>query len=763
MTTAPPEPGLHPAVRAAGLVLLVALVHFACAMASLQLATIENTSPIWLPAGVDVALLVLLGRRGWAGVLAGDVLSSAVHGGVPFWVVCVQAAANALVAAGAATAILRWSGPDGPLRRMRDVLLLAVVVAPAAAVLSASAGVLALIAGAGLPADAAREAWRTWLTSDITGLLVVCPPLLVLASRPWRRPAPRRVLEALGILLALAAAFGLALARDADLSYVVFPVLVWAAMRFRLPGATATALVAAIAGVALAANGHGPFGVDAGLEALLHTQGFIAVSTLTALVIALACDEREAALAALGHRALHDPLTGLPNRDLLVQRLEAALPRAARDQTSLAVLMIDLDEFKAVNDSFGHHTGDELLCQIAPRLRAAARPQDVVARLGGDEFVVLCEGLSGPWDALDAARRLGGAWTEPFRLGDESVYVSGSTGIALARHGRAESGALLREADAAMYRAKAGGRGQAELYDEAMRARAFESLRLEGDLRRALAEGSIGVAFQPILDLRTGRPRGAEALARWVHPERGAVSPAVFIPVAEDSGLIAGLGTHVLRTACAELARWRATIPGAEDLTVSVNVSPRQIARGELFGDVKEILHETGLPPEALALELTESALMEETDAPGAVLATLRSLGVRIVLDDFGTGYSSLSYLRRFPLDGLKLDRAFVDGLALPDAAAVVRAIIAMGATLGLEVTAEGIETREHAERLRELGCPLGQGYMLARPLPAAEAAAVLADRLRTRAVAPREPRQHDRRRGARSWIRAVCGGGPGG
>ena len=282
-------------------------------------------------------------------------------------------------------------------------------------------------------------AWKTWLTSDITGVLVLTPPILVLATRPWGRPTLRRTLEVAGMLLALAAGFALALYKGADTSYLVFPVIVWAAMRFRLPGATAMSLLASVVAVTLAARGHGPFGVDAGLEALLHTQGFIAVSTLTALVIALACDEREQALAALGHRALHDPLTGLPNRDLLVQRLEAALVRAAREQTSLAVLMIDLDEFKFVNDSFGHHTGDDLLCQIAPRLRAAARPQDVVARLGGDEFVVLCEDLSGPWDALEAARRLGAAWAEPYRLGDDDVYVSGSTGIAVGKHGRAEA------------------------------------------------------------------------------------------------------------------------------------------------------------------------------------------------------------------------------------------------------------------------------------------------------------------------------------
>ena len=406
-------------------------------------------------------------------------------------------------------------------------------MAPGAAVFSATAGMLALVAGDGLPAAEAGVVWKTWLTSDITGVLVLVPALLVLATRPWRRPTARRALEAAGMLVALAAGFALALYKGSDTSYLVFPVLVWAGLRFRVPGATAMSLLAAVVSVAMAAHGHGPFGVADGLEALLHTQGFIAVSTLTALVLAIASDEREAALRQLSHRALHDPLTGLPNRVLLAERLEQATQRAARDGTTLGVLLIDLDEFKIVNDSFGHHTGDELLCQIAPRLRAAARPQDTVARFGGDEFVVLCEGLAGPWDALEAARRLAAAWAEPFRLGDDDVYVSGSTGIALAQRGRTEPGALLREADAAMYRAKARGRGQAELYDEAMRAARVRAAAAGGrpaprarrgrDRRRVPADPR--PAHRPAARRRGARPLGAPRarrdLAGDVHPRRG--------------------------------------------------------------------------------------------------------------------------------------------------------------------------------------------------------------------------------------------------
>jgi diguanylate cyclase (GGDEF)-like protein len=391
-----------------------------------------------------------------------------------------------------------------------------------------------------------------------------------------------------------------------------------------------------------------------------------------------------------------------------------------------AALLVDLDRFGDVNAALGRDAGDELLRQLAPRLRAAARPDDAIEHLGGDAYLIVCDDLAGPWEARELARGLAAAWAEPFRLGEEDVFVTASIGIAAGR----DDDTLLREADAALQRAKESGRGGVELYDDVLRARALKRLRLERDFRHALAAGEIAVAFQPILDLRDGRPRAVEALARWTHPERGAVSPAVFVPLAERCGLIGELGRVVLQEACRRVAAWREQLPGAEELWVSVNVSAHQIAGGELPGDVREALRATNLPPDALALEVTESALMEEIDAPGPVLALLRSLGVRILLDDFGTGYSSLGYLRRFPVDGLKLDRAFVDGVAHPDAAAVVEAIIGMATKLGLQLTAEGVETSEHAERLRVLGCPLGQGYMLARPLPGDAVAAMLAERL---------------------------------
>jgi diguanylate cyclase (GGDEF)-like protein len=416
----------------------------------------------------------------------------------------------------------------------------------------------------------------------------------------------------------------------------------------------------------------------------------------------------------------------LPDRAAFAERLDAAL--AGRSPVTL--LLVDTDRFGDVDAALGRPAGDELLRQLALRLRAAAPDPDAVGHLGRDQFAVLCTGLAGPWESLEVARRLAGAWAAPFLLDGEEVYVSASTGIA---SGAGSPEELLRQADAALHRAKERGPGVAELYDDVLRARAHDRVRLAGDLRRALDDGDIAVVYQPIVDLRTGRLRAVEALARWTHAERGPVSPAVFVAVAERIGMIAALGRHVLRTACDQLATWREEIPGAEDLVVAVNVSAHELAGGELPGDVKDALRSAGLPPSALALEVIESALMEETDAPGPVLALLRTLGVRVVLDDFGTGYSSLSYLRRLPIDGIKLDRSFIDGVGHPDAAAVVEAIISMGTKLGLELIAEGVETREHAERLRELGCSLGQGYMLGRPQSPAKIGALLAGRPQAR------------------------------
>jgi diguanylate cyclase (GGDEF)-like protein/PAS domain S-box-containing protein len=427
------------------------------------------------------------------------------------------------------------------------------------------------------------------------------------------------------------------------------------------------------------------------------------------------------------HAALHDELTGLPNRRLALDRIGHALRRRGRAPGSVAVMMLDLDRFKVINDSLGHAAGDELLLALVPRLRDRLRPSDTIARLGGDEFVAVCEGLAGPRDAVSVAERLAASVAQPMMLSGGSHQVSVSVGIAVASRPQDTPESLLRDADAAMYRAKERGRGRYELFDEPMREQVMRRLQTENELRRALERDELRVHYQPIVHLADRRPIGVEALVRWQHPDRGLLGPGEFVAVAEESGLIGALGLWVLRESCRQAAEWQRTFN--PDLGLSVNVSGRQVAQPAFPGQVTEIIRSSGLAVGTLMLEITESVLIEEADAPMTVLSELRDRDLRLVLDDFGTGFSSLSYLQRFPLDGIKIDRSFVSGLgdASRDGQAIVDAVIRMAGGLGLHLVAEGVETERHADRLAQLGCSYAQGYLFARPMPADQLSEYLA------------------------------------
>ncbi len=430
------------------------------------------------------------------------------------------------------------------------------------------------------------------------------------------------------------------------------------------------------------------------------------------------------------HRALHDPLTGLPNRALALDRLDGALARRRRDGRAVAVLLLDLDQFKLVNDSLGHKAGDDLLVAMAPRLHDAVRPSDTVARLGGDEFLVLCEQLDGAREAIRVAERVAHAVTQPIVLASGEHFITASIGIAMAETAEADPADLLRDADAAMYRAKERGRGRYELFDDVLRTRVLRRMRTETELRRALEHEELSLLYQPVVDTMSGQIRAVEALVRWNHPERGLLEPVEFIPVAEEAGLIGALGEWVLNRACRDGAHWQRVSNGrlGEPLLVCVNTSPRQLANAAFPGRVAEIMAKCGLAPGSLALEITENVLMEEAHAPVTVLTSLREYGLRLMLDDFGTGYSSLAYLKRFPLDVLKIDRSFVAGLGRDgEDSAIVAAIVQMARALGLYVVAEGVERPEQLERLRELGCDRVQGRLIAEPMPAADVEALMA------------------------------------
>jgi diguanylate cyclase (GGDEF)-like protein len=464
-------------------------------------------------------------------------------------------------------------------------------------------------------------------------------------------------------------------------------------------GANDVQTVELVAGAISAAYGHA---VDISAKQFLLDE-------LEATVAALRDSE-----AKLSHQALHDPLTGLPNRTLLLDRLRMAL--AERGDSKVAVLFVDLDGFKVVNDSLGHEAGDTLLIKAAQRISGVLRAADTAARIGGDEFAILCKTSTPLSTGVSVAERIIAALASPFVIAEREAFVAASVGIA-AHDGTPED--LLRDADVAMYRAKASGKGGYAVFEAQMRADAMSRLELEADLQRALEQRELVLHYQPIVELEEGQVVGFEALVRWQHPQRGLLPPVAFIPLAEETGLIKPLGAWVLSEACRQMVAWHLEAANRQTFYMSVNLSAHQIADERIINDVREALAASGLQPECLVLELTETALMADIDASALRLHTLRQLGVQIAVDDFGTAYSSLRYLQQFPIGILKIAKPFIDGLVTSDSdAAMARAITNLGRNLGLDMIAEGIERSEQLARLRELGCPHGQGFLFSTPLP---------------------------------------------
>jgi diguanylate cyclase (GGDEF)-like protein len=449
--------------------------------------------------------------------------------------------------------------------------------------------------------------------------------------------------------------------------------------------------------------------------------------------------------AQLQHNAFHDALTGLANRALFADRLDHALARTDRLAAPVAVLFVDLDDFKAVNDGAGHTAGDDLLVAVADRLRRTLRPGDTIARLGGDEFAVLIEDAAEPGRPEAAAQRLLAALAEPFDAAENGavVRITASVGIAMGAAGQHDAPELLRHADVAMYAAKAAGKGRSAVFEPEMDSAIIGQLRMKAELARAVELGEFTVYYQPTVELSNGRLAGVEALVRWQHPDRGLVPPLDFIPLAEQTGLIVPIGRFVLREACQQMRAWHTSYPTSPPMTVSVNLSARELDEPGLVDSVRDVLAETGLDPAHLVLEITESLLLVDLPATVTILSALRALGVRLAIDDFGTGYSSLSYLENLPVDILKIDKSFVDrigetpadipGLKDPNQSVMVSAISQLGHALHLDLVAEGIEQREQVSALQGLECQYGQGYYFARPLTSG----ALAELLHQQAVEP--------------------------
>jgi diguanylate cyclase (GGDEF)-like protein len=415
--------------------------------------------------------------------------------------------------------------------------------------------------------------------------------------------------------------------------------------------------------------------------------------------------------------ALSDPLTGLANRNLIIQRIDAAVAGIGDDDAGVAVLLLDLDGFKSVNDSFGHAVGDELLLAVARRLRSCLRDGDVAARLGGDEFAMLLDAV-GPAESVEVAQRVVDALSSPFSLRRAQVVVTASIGVVHASK-ELSTQDLLRDADVAMYQAKAEGKNRLVVFEPSMQERVVTQLQLESELRAAIELGEFELYYQPYVDLESRTVVGLEALVRWHHPTRGLLLPAEFIPTAEETGLIVPLGRWIIARACAQAAVWRADAPD-RPLSISVNLSPRQLHDPELLTLASQVLADSGLPPGVLTIEITENLLLGDAELAGRRLAELRALGVQVAVDDFGTGYSSLAYLRRYPVDVLKIDRSFVDPMTDgPRQAALVRSIVDLASALEVDTVAEGVERSEQASALSGLGCRVAQGFYFARPQPA--------------------------------------------
>jgi diguanylate cyclase (GGDEF)-like protein/PAS domain S-box-containing protein len=460
------------------------------------------------------------------------------------------------------------------------------------------------------------------------------------------------------------------------------------------------------------------------IDVAIYARRLVYAGQPAVLLALMDITERKRAEARMLFMAQHDGLTGLANRSALRQHMDDMLLHARRSKESIAVLILGLDNFKVVNDTLGHGIGDKLLRAVAKRLRSIRREEEVVARLSSDEFAILQSGMTRPEDAVLLARRLLEAIADPFLLDGHSVVTGATIGIAMAPGDGDESDRLLKHAMMALSRAKNESRGTFAFFEFEMDARAQKRRKIELDLRAAIEDDVLRPHYQPLIDLASGRITGFEALARWPHPDRGMISPAEFIPVAEETGLITGLGGLMLRRACMDAARW------PDEIRVAVNLSPLQFRAGNLFSIVTDALNKSGLPARRLELEITETLLLEKSSEVLATLHALRALGVRISMDDFGTGYSSLSYLRSFPFDKIKIDQSFVRDLGgNREAQAIVRSIISLGAGLGVTITAEGVETEAEFSYLRAEGCHEGQGFLFSGARPSAEVGELLAIR----------------------------------
>jgi diguanylate cyclase (GGDEF)-like protein len=705
---------------------VLAIVYFISAKLGLDFSTIsENVTLLWPPSGIALFALLVFGARLWPAVFLGALAVNSTTS-IAIDTASGIAVGNCLEAV-AGFYLLRLAGFQTRLTRIRDVVLLVLLAAGLSTTLSASIGSLTLAYAGVIPWDHAPEAWVTWWMGDAMGDLVFASFLLAWWRGAGERSAPGRRIEAGLLLVTLALVtqliFGSQLSAHEPpwpLDFMTFPLLTWAALRFGMRGATGATLVIGIIILANIIAGHGPFVRSSALESLILLWLYTNVLAVTGMVLAASVSERVRAEERMRHLAQHDHLTGLPNRISLQAKLDLVMAHAERAGQLVAVLFVDIDRFKVINDTLGHSIGDQLLGQIGSRLRQHLRKEDTLTRHGGDEFVILIEGIRQPEDVAKVAHKLLEALHDPFLIDGARLHVSASIGISFYPNNGRDADTLLKNADTAMYRAKDLGRNTLVFYSSDMNASAGERLTMENELREAIRRNEYILHYQPQYDVLSGRVVGSEALLRWQRGNGQYVMPDEFIPLLEETGLINPVGVWVLDAACAQLAEWQAQ--GAAGLRMSVNVSSHQLRDAILPRQVAAALTRYSLAPHLLELEITESMLVRQDLVVERNIQQLVELGVRLAVDDFGTGYSSLSYLHRLSIDTLKIDRAFVRNLPSDEnSGAIARAIVGLGRSLHLALIAEGIETAAQRDFLSALGCHIMQGYLFSRPVTVAE------------------------------------------
>ena len=749
-TSASPAQSPYSVWQSVGYGLLLSLAYFSSAKLGLSLATVaNNVTLVWPPTGLALFALLVFGVRLWPWVFVGAFITNYTTG-LSVAPAAAIAAGNAMEAL-AGFYLLRIVHFDPALNRVRDVVYLVTLAAGLSTMVSASVGATALVLSHTIPWTNFTLVWLNWWMGDAMGNLVFASFLLAWSKKWHLHWHPVKIVEVSALVLGLIGVTHLALSgylspsgKPLPLAFVPFPLLIWAALRFEMRGATGATLIVGTVSLFNIIHGNSLFGSAGVFESMLLLWLYINVSAITGMALAASVSERRYAENQLRHLAQHDALTGLPSRAVLGDRIKQAILSADRLHCQVAVLFVDVDRFKVINDTLGHSAGDDFVIQVAERLSKSVRAKDTVTRQGGDEFVIVLDDVNQIEAATKAATTVLNAMRNCFVVHDTPLHMSASIGISLYPADGNNAETLLQHADVAMYRAKDMGRNNFVFYSPDMNVHATERLAMENRLRGALSRGEFTLDYQPQYDAKNGQILSAEALLRWRNAEGEQATPDIFIPLLEEIGLINEVGAWVIEQGCEQLARWHDC--GWTHLRLAINISSHQVSNAELPQQVSTALNRWKLPPTCLELEITESLMVNNDTTTEDVLRRLVDLGVLLAVDDFGTGYSSLSYLHRLSIDTLKIDRAFVTNIpANEDSMAIARAIIGLGQSLRLNLVAEGVETIEQHAFLRELGCNLMQGYLFSRPLTAEAFSRLMEENASSRPVWPHDmptPRQ---------------------